>query len=335
MTENLFFRTRPQCIGRYLIDVPESFNNQRRDMVFIDEFKIESKPQYRPAFEQRVQRREKELVDSINNPGNKPETAPYVKEIIHLQNGRGIIFDHNIPGTPDNYRQLEAHIYSNEISFVIKTDIRDFTDERHKKKKAQYIAGGFTEENVNNKSAKLAALKSLISRLSGRQDEDIPTGKGLCIPNGFIRDDGYKHKEQVTFSYKNDDFIFWLYMSNEINDPDDTLFNRSAQINEVLKQSQTMYSIRKKAFSPGGIPVQEWLFGDVKESYAPAPGEKDKVAVYHFKLEANEAVSSAEKPVLSIGLSSERTRTTTYSQTQMIEIWDRLVGTLRYRPGTF
>ncbi|WP_269140456.1 hypothetical protein [Intestinirhabdus alba] len=71
VTENLFSRTKPQCIGRYLIDVPESFNNQRRDMVFIDEFKIESKPQYRPAFEQRVQRREKELIEAINKPGNK------------------------------------------------------------------------------------------------------------------------------------------------------------------------------------------------------------------------------------------------------------------------
>ncbi len=107
MTESLFSRTKPQCIGRYLIDVPESFNNQLKNMVFIDDFKIESKPQYRPPFEQRISRREAELIASINIPGNKPETAPYLKEIIRLPNGKGVIFDHNEPGTPDIYRQLE------------------------------------------------------------------------------------------------------------------------------------------------------------------------------------------------------------------------------------
>ncbi|MEI9573087.1 hypothetical protein V5080_22485, partial [Atlantibacter hermannii] len=54
----LFSQTKPQCIGRYVIDVPGSFNNQLHDMVFIDDFKIESKPLYPPAFKQRVKLRE-------------------------------------------------------------------------------------------------------------------------------------------------------------------------------------------------------------------------------------------------------------------------------------
>ena len=53
----LFAQTKPQCIGRYVIDVPESFNNQLHDLIFIDDFKIESKPLYAPAFKQRVQLR--------------------------------------------------------------------------------------------------------------------------------------------------------------------------------------------------------------------------------------------------------------------------------------
>jgi len=53
----LFAQTKPQCIGRYVIDVPESFNDQLHDMIFIDSFKIESKPLYPPAFKQRVQLR--------------------------------------------------------------------------------------------------------------------------------------------------------------------------------------------------------------------------------------------------------------------------------------
>ena len=67
---SLFAQTKPQCIGRYVIDVPESFNNQLHDMIFIDDFKIESKPLFLPAFKQRVQLREQALRDAINKPDN-------------------------------------------------------------------------------------------------------------------------------------------------------------------------------------------------------------------------------------------------------------------------
>jgi hypothetical protein len=80
----LFAQTKPQCIGRYVIDVPESFNNQLHDMIFIDDFKIESKPLYPPAFKQRVQLREQALRDAINKPGNRPENAPFLKEVVLL-----------------------------------------------------------------------------------------------------------------------------------------------------------------------------------------------------------------------------------------------------------
>ena len=178
----LFAHTKPQCIGRYVIDVPESFNNQLHDMIFIDDFKIESKPLYPPAFKQRVQLREQALREAVNKPGNRPENAPFLKEVIPLADGKGVIFDHNESGTPDIYRQLEAHVYSGMTAFVITTDIRDFSDKKHSEKKAKYLARCFTEADANTKPAKLAAMQSLISRLSGRKDEDIPWAKACVSP---------------------------------------------------------------------------------------------------------------------------------------------------------
>jgi hypothetical protein len=64
----LFAQTKPQCIGRDVIDVPESFNNQLHDMIFIDDFKIESKPLYPPAFKQRDELRDQALSDTFNKP---------------------------------------------------------------------------------------------------------------------------------------------------------------------------------------------------------------------------------------------------------------------------
>ncbi|SER10961.1 hypothetical protein SAMN05216522_111111 [Rosenbergiella nectarea] len=80
----LFAQTKPQCIGRYMIDVHESFNNQLHDMIFIDEFKIASKPLFLPAFTQRVKLREQALRDAINKPENESVNAPFIKEKIIL-----------------------------------------------------------------------------------------------------------------------------------------------------------------------------------------------------------------------------------------------------------
>ncbi|EMM0833879.1 T6SS immunity protein Tli4 family protein [Enterobacter roggenkampii] len=326
---SLFAQTKPQCIGRYVIDVPESFNNQLHDMIFIDDFKIESKPLYPPAFKQRVQLREQALRDAINKPGNKPENAPFLKEVIQLPDGKGTIFDRNESGTPDIYRKLEAHVYSGMTAFVITTNIRDFSDKKHSEKKSKYLARGFTEADANTKPVKLAALQSLISRLSGRKDEDVPSVKGVCIPNGFIRDDGNHHVEKITFHYENDDFILGVYTNNKYPGSEDTLFNRSAQINEALKTSN-QYTIKKVALSPNGIPAESWLFGGTQTMRDTVTGKDEKNTFYDFDFKANERDATADKPKFSIGLTSEYKKTR-YSEAQMIEIWDRLVNSLRYK----
>ncbi|MEB8220211.1 T6SS immunity protein Tli4 family protein [Citrobacter braakii] len=302
----LFAQTKPQCIGRYVIDVPGSFNNQLHDMIFIDDFKIESKLLYPPAFKQRVQLREQELRNAINKPGNRAENAPFLKEIVLLPDGKGAIFDHNESGTPDIYRQLEAHVYSGMTAFVITTDIRDFSDKKHSEKKMKYLARGFTEADANTKPAKLAAMQSLISRLSGRKDEDIPSAKGVCIPNGFIRDDGSQHVEKITFSYKNDDFILGVYTNNKYPGSEDTLFNRSAQINEALKTSN-QYTIKKVALSPNGIPAESWLSGvtpsvsvTVPKTSAPAWMVGCPVAASRDTKRMLSPGSSAAKPGLCV-----------------------------------
>jgi len=186
------------------------------------------------------------LRDATNKPGNRPENTPFLKEVILLPDGSGAIFDHNESGTPDIYSQLEAHIYSGKTAFVITTDIRDFSDKKHSEKKSKYLARGGTETDANTKPAKLVALQSLISRLSGRKDEDIPSAKGMCIPNGFIRDDGGKHKEKITFTYENDDFILGVYTNNKYPGSEGILFSRSVRINEALKTSH-QYTIKKSS----------------------------------------------------------------------------------------
>ena len=325
----LFAQTKPQCIGRYVIDVPVSFNNQLHDMIFIDDFKIESKPLFPPAFKQRVQLREQELRDAINKPENDPKDAPFIKERIDLPDGKGIIFDRNISGEDDLGRVLEAHVFVNMTAFIITTEILGFSSSKYRERKKIYIKAGFTETQMNEKSAKMAALQSLISRLSGRKDEDIPAAEGVCIPDGFIRDDGSQHVEKITFQYENEGFILGVYTNNKYPGSDDTLFNRIAQINEALKRSN-QYTIKKVALSPHGIPPESWLFGGTQTLRDTVTGKDEKNTFYDFDFKANERDATAEKPKFSIGLTSEYKKTR-YSEAQMIDIWDRLVNSLRYK----
>ncbi|MFP1789326.1 T6SS immunity protein Tli4 family protein [Lonsdalea quercina] len=306
-----------------MLDVPESFNNQLHDMIFIDDFKIESKHLYPPAFKQRVQLREQALRDAINKPENEPENAPFIKEKIILPDNKGIIFDRNISGEDDLGRVLEAHVFVNMTAFIITTEILDLSDYKYLERKKTYIKAGFTDAQMNEKPAKLVALQSLISRLSGRKDEDIPSGKGVCIPNGFIRDDGGKHREKVTFSYENDDFIFGVYTNNTYMGSDDTLFNRTAEIDKILKLAN-QHTLKKYALAPGGVPAQAWL------SAGTQTVENNVNPLYEFDLYANEADATPAKPWLSMGINNDY-KTTRYSEAQMIEIWDRLVNSLRYK----
>nr|ELR5037784.1 hypothetical protein [Providencia stuartii] len=322
MVEPLFSETKPQCAGVYVVDVPESFNNGTHKAKY-DDFDIESQFIYPPAFKQRIALRE----EALRNQKTSQKNAPALKEVIQLPDNQGVIFDRNIPGQDDLGRVLEAHVYLNHIAFIITTEILDLSSDKYTERKKIYINAGFTEAEMNDKPTKLAAMRSLISRLSGRLDHDIPTDKGWCIPNGFIADDGGQHKIEVGFSYENDDLLFGINANNTMIDNSDTLFGRSDAINDALKAS-SMKTLKKYASMVNGIPFEAWLF-DGTQNY-----EQKTRQVYDFILYANESVASTSKLLATIGLNSKR-KQTRYSEAQMVEIWDRIIGSLRYKPNAF
>ena len=328
--DSLFQETKPQCISRYVIDVPVSFNNQLKDNIYFDNFKIDSQFIYPPAFKQRIKLREAELKEWKTSAKN----APMLKEIIQLPDGKGVIFDRNKPATDDAYRVLEAHIYLNHIAFIITTDIRDFSDKKYTKRKAEYLARGGSEFQSNQKPSRLIAMRSLISRLSGRLDHEIPIEKGTCIPNGFILDDTEKHQQQATILYGNTDFYLSLEFDNRYLGSNDTLLNRDSEIIPMLYQ-QGYQTIKKGNLAPNGIPSQEWLVTKKQEVYSKIENRRiPNLRYYDFQFFANEATATNIIPKLNIGIHNQN-KFTSYSEAQMVEIWDRIIGSLRYKPNAF
>jgi len=104
-------------------------------------------------------------------------------------------------------------------------------------------------------------------------------------------------------------------------------FGRSDDINDALKYSN-MKTLKKYASMENSIPFEAWLFNGIQDY------RQKTLQVYDFTLYANEAVATASKPLATIGLDSKY-KQTRYSEAQMVEIWDRIVGSLRYKPNAF
>ncbi len=328
--ETLFKKTKPQCIGRYVIDVPESFNNQLRDSIAIGDFKIESKFIYPPAFKQRITLREAKLREWKTST----ENAPMLKEVIQLPDGKGVIFDRNKPTSNDAYRILEAHVYVNHVAFIITANILDLSAPKYEKEKISYEKAGFSEYEMNDKPTKLAAMQSLISRLSGRLDHEIPMEKGVCIPNGFILDDGEIPKQDISFVYENDELLLSVESDNRFAGSNDTLLSRSAGINEAIRNNNRK-TIKNGNLSPSNIPSQEWLVKGEQEVYSEEENKDiPHIAYYDFYFYANENKGSLTIPILLIGMHNT-SKFTSYSEAEMVKIWDRIIGSLRYKPNAF
>ena len=324
MINTLFKKTKPQCIGRYIYQVPLSFTNDLYDGAKINEIKISSERIYRPVFEQRIRLREQELrnektVDIID--------APYLKQVIPLKNLEAIIFDRNEDGSTAGYsRILEGHFYSNGVAFTVTVDMTDFSDPKFHQDKREYLAAGVSEQFLDSKNAKLAEMQNLLSRLKGRKDDEVPTEAGTCIAEGFIADNNQKNKEEFHIRYTFDDFIFAAKSYTKLV-TGDTLFDRSNDIEPILRT--TGYNtIRKDKFSLPGLDAQEWLISGKQEN-------DRQVNAYKFVLYANEKMADYHHPVLSLILHNPDNETKIYSSEQLVEIWDRIIKTFQLRQGSF
>lgn len=326
MMDKLFEQTKPQCIGRYLFDVPASFNNADVGQVKINEMRITSKRLYPPAFAQRIRLREQEL---NNSPTVDPEDLPYLKQIYRI-NDNTVIFDHNINGSVPGFgRELEGHLYNNGVAFIVTTKIRDLSDPKYKKDKEDYLNSGTSENELNNKHQKLAEMQSLLSRLKGRKDEEVPTLPGVCIPEGFINDSGVISNDVINIIYNSDDFGLIVNSDNTLR-KSESLLERSDEINATLIRVGA-HTLKKGAVKLPKINAEEWLMKGKQDIYHP---EEKIVPAYRFAFYGNEDIADSRHPVFSIELNNSGLETKNYTDSQLVDIWDRITRTFRYRTGS-
>ncbi|MDU1575798.1 MAG: T6SS immunity protein Tli4 family protein [Pantoea sp.] len=327
MTDKLFEQTKPQCMGRFLFDMPVSFNNAATGQVKINEMRIDSKRLYPPAFAQRIRLREQELK---NSPTVDPEDLPYLKQVYRIDKNT-VIFDHNVnESVPGFARILEGHLYSNGVAFTVNIRIQDLSDPKYQKDKEDYLNSGTPEDALNDKSQRLAEMQSLLSRLKGRRDDEVPAGPGTCIPEGFIKDKDAMSDDVINIIYDSDDFGLIINTDNTLR-KDKTLLERADEnIATIIRIGA--HTLRKGAVKLPEINAEEWLVKARQDIYHP---EEKSVTAYRFTFYGNEDIADVRHPVFSVELNNSGKETKSYTDSRLVDIWDRITRTFRYRPGAF
>ncbi|MDC9769038.1 T6SS immunity protein Tli4 family protein [Proteus mirabilis] len=317
MIDTLFNQTQPYCLGRYTFQYPQALADKISSTIIIDGMTITSKPIFPPAFKQRLELRETELK---NEPVSDTSNAPFLKQVIKLNNG--IIFDHNRDyNKPDSARILEAYVYIDNVFFLITTEFIDITDKKYKEEQDIFIENNW---KLTKKQEKLATMQSLITHLQGRPDNAIPTTKGVCIPYGFILDDGDKHLEEISILFENSQFYWAVVMDNTIASEKESLLERADEIKSVLYQYGGK-TLRKGPIAYNHVLGEEWLVLGRDKRY---DNLSDKF--YYFQYYTNEKNITYYTPSVSILMHSTN-KVVNYTDEQMVEIWDQILQTFKYR----
>ncbi|MGV3345734.1 T6SS immunity protein Tli4 family protein [Enterobacteriaceae bacterium LUAb1] len=314
----LFDDTPTYCLGRYTFSYPKALTQDLSSIIKIDDMTIESQFIYPPAFKQRIELREGKLKSAtVRHESN----APFLKETIRLDNG--IIFDHNKNNVkPDSARELEAHVYIDNVAFIIKTDITDITNSKYVERQEIFKNHNW---GLTNKPQKLAALQSLISHLRGRPKNEVPTEKGMCIPYGLIQDDGQEHHFKFSMLFKNRQFSWAIVTDNLPGSEEESLLERSSEIKPVMRQLGAS-TLKKGRVQYNTIAGEEWLIS----------GKEDGDKKYRFQYNANEKNVTYLRPLVLILLHNSGILTVKeYTDEQMVEIWDRVLQSFKISANAY
>ncbi|WER21262.1 T6SS immunity protein Tli4 family protein [Providencia stuartii] len=319
---NTLFDDAPTyCLGRYTFNYPKSLTQELSSIIKIDEMIIESQFIYPPSFKQRIELREEKLK---KQRVSDESDGPFLKEIIRINDG--VIFDRNESyAYPDAARELEAHVYIDNVAFIIISKYKDITNDKYKNRQERYKKNNrlFTD-----RSPKLVAMQSLISRLQGRPKNEIPTEKGVCIPYGFIRDDGKSHQEEISMVFENPQFYWAVDMDNTIESEKESMLDRADEIKSVLSQYGGK-TLRKGNVQFNNVAGEEWLTLGRDPRY---DNQSDKF--YYFQYYANEKNIGYLHPSVSI-LMHSTSKVVHYTDDQMVEIWDRVLQSFKIRPNAY
>ena len=326
---------KPYCVGRYMLDLPSSFtayndaapldNNIWAAVISRPEdmYKtyLATKKMYHPGFVQLIALREKALQNSKTIDA---QDMPFLKKVWPLPTGMdGVIFERNENGgAADAMRILEGYIYSNGVVIKFqKQTVNDSASRYERQRNGDPIQNYVTSD--------VSQMQSLMTRISGRDNDFIPTKPGSCITHAFIATDPTARDQEdiniglISATFNN---IRVALSTDNFTCEENTVLERMGEITSNISRSRGGIE-RKGAFSVNGLQAQEFLATGLQE-------DNDE-SRYNFEMYINEMTASYKTPGFILTLDNQRMPPTSYSKGEIIAFWDTISRSVRVRPGAF
>lgn len=324
---------KPYCVGRYMLDLPSSFTAYN-DSAPLDEniwaavisrpedmYKtyLVTKKMYRPGFVQLLARREGELREGHTI---RSENMPFLKKIWQLQNGLdGVIFERNTnESAADAMRVLEGYLYTNGVVIKLQKQTVNDSASRYERQRNGDPIQNYVARDVSQ-------MQSLMARISGRDNDVIPTKPGSCITHAFIATDPMARDREdisVGLESKTLEHIRIILSTDNFTREKDTVLERAGEIESNLYRGRVE---RKGAFSVNGLQAQEFLATGLQAS-------QDEPR-YGFDMFINEMTASYKTPNFILTLENDSMPPASYSKEEIIAFWDEISRSVRLRPGAF
>jgi hypothetical protein len=330
---------KSHCVGRYVIDLPESFVLNSESNAEVEGVKIKVVPMSEVRFKAELAQREHYL-QKKHMDGELQNL--FLKGAVSLPDKvEGKIFNRaEKPGSLDVARTLELWAWNYGFKIQASINAVDASDPK-------YASDPYWKKRGNDTPQELAHLLKVYERVRGRGQGEIPAEQGLCIANGFVTgppvvDEGV----QIAFDLKGTPDVYFNFTEDGTLHEKTTLLQRSSQVESEMSQSGTQ-TVRKGQRTIDGHPYEEWLMK------GPTPAQ---VAGTMFTLHGNEVAEGAAKPFVSLVLyngfrvlqpadltleQQERRglfkdlKKATLSEAEAVALWDKVTATLRSRPGAF
>jgi hypothetical protein len=321
-----------RCVGRYLLDVPEALELNPVMWVKIEDVDFKTARMSRTVFDVTVEQRQKWLAEQTLY--GKPTRT--LNATLPLLGGAGVVFDRAKSGASNYYREFELRGYRDGVAFEMTVGhVNGNLDDRD------------PDPTDNTGPTQLAKLLELWARISARRDDQMATGQGLCIPNGFISGAPTDQEELMTYysvkSADNGQIDFEQFST--IGPEKETLLGRSSE----MKKRQ---AARNGRLIRSGVRASEGLGQEFEEWLEMLPRRESGTTTFNFISEMNSRIGRAKAPLVRVAmhagrpiarpeesLDAEASRPPItkpiFSEAEMLALWDAVLPTLRKRPGAF
>ena len=328
--------TRPVCIGRFIIDIPE-----RMELAYhtfeVNDATITAEPFSRQRFERFIASRQHELE---NTKHRRPINEPFLKGVI--RDGDTVIFDRNRnDSVDDSSRILEGYKFVDNTRLSVTIGAQDLSAEKDRE---------WRKNLIDDKADRVRQIRYLLDQLNALPPSGIPDSPGACFAHGLLATPATPPVPGATISTPQEEVVM-RFVDRERGDvhltvttksdftEGNTLLDRFGEIENGLSLDPNAAIFRSGEVTLPGTPqAAEWVGRITEDAY-------DIPTTYAY-LEGNSRLGDPLTPFFKIFLYNGEAfdhhaprdllrNHASLTDVEAVGLWDAVTRSFRPRPGAY